>query len=203
MNENLQKYWDEFIFKFGLYDDVEAYNSIVNHYSESHRRYHTLRHLEECFDILKKTGDLENVSLEFWLALWLHDIVYDPAENDNEAQSAAMSTWVLHKIGVPYEKIGSVISLIMNTKHHDAEPWEEGAILVDVDLAILGSSPERFQEYENQIRAEYSFVPQEMYDFHRNNIMKGFAQREPIFKRQNMRDMFEEQAKQNLSRYLK
>jgi len=208
------KYWNRMIKKF----DIDPYNTanvielglLSKRYYESHRHYHTLEHIVECFDTLDNMGELEDRTYEFWMSLFYHDAVYDPMRLDNEAHSAALASQAslnmltdVSKIVFHSEIARDLIYNIMMTKTHNAIPCEEAAILVDVDLAILGSSPERFQKYEDQIRAEYSFVPEEIYNVKRAEIMKGFAQRSPLFLRQSFRDKFEEQAKHNLSRYLK
>ena len=50
------------------------------------------------------------------------------------------------------------MELIVATKH-DAVPKDADAgLLVDIDLSILGADPERFDEYERQVRFEYQWV---------------------------------------------
>jgi predicted metal-dependent HD superfamily phosphohydrolase len=48
-----------------------------------------------------------------------------------------------------------VRDLILATRHDVSPPAGDAALLVDVDLAILGSPVERFDEYEHQVRQEY------------------------------------------------
>ena len=36
-------------------------------------------------------------------------------------------------------------------------------LLIDVDLSILGAEAQRFAQYEQQIRAEYAFVPEDLF----------------------------------------
>lgn len=46
--------------------------------------------------------------------------------------------------------------LILATRHDVSPPAGDAALLVDVDLAILGSPAERLDEYERQVRQEYN-----------------------------------------------
>jgi predicted metal-dependent HD superfamily phosphohydrolase len=52
-----------------------------------------------------------------------------------------------------------VRSLVLATRHCALPVTRDEQVLVDIDLAILGAEPARFAKYEQQIRAEYSFVP--------------------------------------------
>jgi len=47
----------------------------------------------------------------------------------------------------------------MATAHHDEPEGRDATLVVDIDLAILGTDPARFAEYEQQVRAEYAEVP--------------------------------------------
>lgn len=70
-------------------------------------------------------------------------------------------------------------------------------MVVDVDLAILGSTPERFAEYEEQVRKEYEWVPEEIYAVKRKEILKSFADK--IFWTKEMRNsIYQERLKDNL-----
>lgn len=55
--------------------------------------------------------------------------------------------------------IDQVQQLILITAHQTMPQTIDEKIIVDVDLAIFGATPQRFAEYEQQIRKEYSWVP--------------------------------------------
>jgi predicted metal-dependent HD superfamily phosphohydrolase len=69
----------------------------------------------------------------------------------------------------------------------------------DTDLAILGAEPQRFDEYETQVRAEYSWVPDEIFRVKRQEILAGFLARKLIFNTPRLQQLFEHQARTNLA----
>ena len=71
---------------------------------------------------------------------------------------------------------------------------------MDVDLAILGAPPERFDEYERQIRAEYAHVSDEAFRAGRMKVLQVFLARPGIYSTDRMRKDFEDQARRNLRR---
>src|SRR6478609_6115457 len=97
-------------------------------------------------------------ALEF--GIWFHDAIYDPTASDNEEKSADLAARCL--AGGQLDPLFSdrVQQLILVTKTHDPEPGTDLALMVDIDLAILGSSWGRFAEYERAIRQEYTWVPE-------------------------------------------
>ena len=87
---------------------------------------------------------------------------------------------------------------------HDAVPREtDEEVLVDVDLSILGVEPKRFDEYENQIREEYAWVPSIVFRAKRREILKGFLARPSIYSTRRFLDVYEAQARTNLERAIK
>lgn len=56
--------------------------------SEPHRKYHTLRDLDECCEKLDEVRALAQHPAEVELALWFHDAIYDVKRRDNEKKSA-------------------------------------------------------------------------------------------------------------------
>jgi predicted metal-dependent HD superfamily phosphohydrolase len=93
-----------------------------------------------------------------------------------------------------------VRQLVLATKH-DARPASaDAALLVDVDLAILGAVPERFDEYERQIREEYAWVPGPLFRRKRREILEGFLVRPHVYNTSHFRDRYEAAARANLSR---
>jgi predicted metal-dependent HD superfamily phosphohydrolase len=174
------------------------YRSLIAAYCESQRKYHTLQHLEECFDVLDASGLQGAHHGEIEIALWFHDAVYDVRRSDNEQRSAQWACEVLEAAAAPEATIGRVADLVMATRHHLPSTSDE-QLLVDVDLAILGAAPERFGEYDRQIREEYSHVDEALFNSKRAQVLEGFLQRGRIFGTEAFYERYERQARLNLA----
>jgi predicted metal-dependent HD superfamily phosphohydrolase len=171
-------------------------------YAEAHRRYHTQRHLEECFDQLDAVrGDAERPG-EIELALWFHDAIYDTRRHDNEPRSAEWARSVADEAGLDASVGERVAALIMATRHEATPEGADACVLVDVDLSILGASPERFDEYERDVRAEYDWVPEIVFRRERRKILEQILGRERIYSTRRMRESHEGRARANLTRSL-
>jgi predicted metal-dependent HD superfamily phosphohydrolase len=130
------------------------------------------------------------------LALWFHDAVYDPKAGDNEEQSAAMASNCLE--AGPSRLAATVSDLVMATKSHSTEAGPDAALMVDVDLSILGKGEQRFAEYEAQIREEYRSVPTLIFNFKRAEILERFLARSRIYATDFFATKYEQQARRNL-----
>jgi len=84
-------------------------------YSQPHRYYHKLQHLQECLTLLAQLQHLAIQQVQIALALYFHDAIYDVYANDNEAQSAAWAAKVLADIGAESKLISRIDTLIMAT----------------------------------------------------------------------------------------
>jgi len=178
------------------------YDQVVARYSEPHRHYHTARHLDECFAHLDDIGQLATHPAEVALALWFHDAIYEPRRQDNEARSADWARASAVAAGAPPDSAHRVHALIMATRH-DALPRElDEQVLVDIDLAILGAAPARFEEYERDVRAEYAWVPDFLFRAKRKETLQAFLARAAIYHTAPMRERLEAQARANLARSL-
>jgi predicted metal-dependent HD superfamily phosphohydrolase len=187
----------------GVDADDRLYRSLIERYSEPHRSYHTAQHLDECFARLDESSDHAVHPHELELALWFHDAVYDTRSQDNEEQSAAWAATAALNGGVSADASRRVRDLVMATKH-DAEPATADAkLLVDVDLAILGAPAERFDEYERQVREEYSWVLSWLFRRKRREILLAFLARPHLFNTEYFRATYETQARANLERSVK
>lgn len=183
--------------------DPTVFERLIACYSEPHRKYHTTRHLDECFVKLEdlRTEAKHPEVVEF--ALWFHDAVYDTKRQDNEAKSAEWARATASVANLPVAVGERIHKLIMATCH-DAEPNEpDEKVLVDVDLSILGETPERFDEYEDQVREEYSWVPAVLFRAKRLEILREFLARASIFNTRKFVKAYEAQARANLERSIK
>jgi predicted metal-dependent HD superfamily phosphohydrolase len=183
----------------GVEIDASERDAVLARYEEPQRRYHTLRHRDECFTRLEAVRGRAERSGELEFALWYHDAVYDPLASDNEARSAELAVRVLERATVAADVRDRVRALIMATRH-DAPPAPgDAALLVDVDLGILAAESARFDEYEEQIRAEFGWVPGPLFRRKRREVLSGFIARERIFV-SGAFDDDERRARENLGR---
>lgn len=169
------------------------------HYTEPHRAYHTLQHLAECLAHFDRVRALVEQPTAVELALWGHDVIYEPSRNDNEEASAQWTRQLLQEVAAPPVLIERVTELIQLTKHSAVPDDQDGAFLLDIDLAILGATPERFAEYEQQVRQEYSWVEWPAFCTGRAAILRAFLQRPAIYRTVYFRTRLETQARTNLA----
>jgi len=172
-------------------------------YSESHRHYHTLQHLSEClreFDSAKNQVH-DPVALE--LAIWFHDAIYNPRASDNEERSAALAQECLAGARATSDLVSTVSKLVLDTKTHMGSGHPDAALLIDIDLSILGQSEDRFNEYERQIREEYSWVPGIIFKPKRAAILRGFLDRPRLYSTDPFFSNYEQSARANLKRTLR
>jgi predicted metal-dependent HD superfamily phosphohydrolase len=74
----------------------------------------------------------------------------------------------------------------------------DAPLLVDVDLSILGPPPERFWEYERQIRKEYDWVAVDVFATKRAEILQKFLERPRIYSTEMFFQKLEVQARIDL-----
>jgi predicted metal-dependent HD superfamily phosphohydrolase len=172
---------------------------LLSRYGEPHRAYHTLQHLQECLALRQEMAAPCSSTAEIDIALWFHDAIYEPSRNDNEARSADWLDAVSIEAGVTGDVRNRLHSLVMVTRHSAMPATPDEAMLVDIDLAILGAPPERFAEYEAQVRQEYRWVPEWLYRRKRREILAGFLDRDTIYSTAAGRQRFEAQARRNLT----
>jgi predicted metal-dependent HD superfamily phosphohydrolase len=171
------------------------WREVAARYSEPHRRYHTLRHIEEMLDLLPHADET------VLAAVWFHDAIYGGGRN--EERSAELARAALTELRFPEESIATVEHLILATKTHDPSPvaprFHE---FLDADLAILGSAPARYDEYAREIREEYAHVPEPMFRAGRAAVLRSFLARPSIFASEEFRQRLEKQARANIEREL-
>lgn len=195
--ENWQQLWRDL---HAAGDPAAWHQCLIAAYSEPHRHYHNLQHLDECLHALDSTRPFAKKPAVVEAALWFHDAVYEPRSSTNEDDSAALGGTCFSAAGLPSTLTDEIRKLILCTKTHQPDTNADAALLIDIDLAILGQPPSRFLEYERGIRAEYSWVPDATYAQKRTEILAGFLCRPAIYRTPYFRDHYETSARANLSR---
>ena len=177
--------------------------AVLNAYAQPQRHYHTVQHLQECLQWWQRCQEQMHHPAEVALALFYHDIVYEPKRSDNELQSANTMLAQLQPY-LPSDSTERIYRWILATAHHGTQPYinqeddQDLKWVLDIDLGILSADAERFQEYERQIRMEYRHVPLLIYRCKRRQILRDFAQTEYLYHTDYFRQQLEKVAKANL-----
>jgi predicted metal-dependent HD superfamily phosphohydrolase len=185
-----------------LSDRSAAFDELVERYTQSHRAYHTLEHVEHCLRDLAAAEVAVHDPAAVRLAVWFHDAVYDVHRADNEEQSANLAEAWGRRLRVPTETLDRVRPLILLTRHAralDADASPDSRLLSDVDLAILGGPPSVFARYDADIRREYAWVPEDAYRAGRARVLQRFLDRPSIYATECFRLKLEARARRNLS----
>lgn len=177
---------------------------LISKYSETQRVYHNLSHV---FNLLKNAADFKNQIDDydiFRLAIWFHDAIYEPKSPTNEIESALLAVESLNELNFPQSKIEKVEKMILATQKHDASGLDaDGKLFLDLDLGILSANRIVYYKYSKAIRAEYSFVPEDLYRAKRREILEAFLQREFIYYTEEWRGTHEWAARANIENEIK
>lgn len=193
--------WNEHWSGLGAPPPAEAVHAdLLKRYAERHRAYHTRTHLSDCLSLLQETVPLCERPDEVALALWFHDAVYRTHRRDNEEKSAELLVKTASAAGVAADAVDRMRGLVLATRHAVIPDGRDAQVLVDIDLAILGASSERYDRFEEQIRTEYKWVPQPLYRIERSKILADFLSRTKIYSMEVFETRFENQARANLRR---
>jgi predicted metal-dependent HD superfamily phosphohydrolase len=173
--------------------------ALVAAYAAPGRHYHNLTHIEDCLAALARLEGLSAVEREILSeAIWWHDVVYDPRRTDNEELSARLAEQ--HVRADLRHEVGRLIRL---TRTHDVQPHDRlGAILISIDLSILGAEPARYDAYAVAIRQEFIHVSDLDYRAGRGRVLRQFAARPVIFPDAGFAATHDRRARENLAREL-
>jgi predicted metal-dependent HD superfamily phosphohydrolase len=183
-------------------DALAWYERLRSAYSSPGRRYHNQRHIGECLAEFDGARALAKQPEAVEVALWFHDVVYDSTAADNEERSVEVANECLVSAGRS-DLAPTVAALIMATKLHNAKVGTDAALVVDVDLSILGQDERRFADYEAGIRAEYAWVAQNVFNAKRAEILQGFMKRQRIYSTEHFWRKYEVQARRNLEKAIR
>lgn len=198
----LEKSWFELHQYYHFSEPQKVFNKLIAAYSEKQRAYHTLQHLYECLVLFESIRADLNDANAVELALWFHDVVYDPQAKDNELKSAELFEQYLAQ-DLSIDIVQKIKQWIIATQKHESTNELDLQFLLDIDLAILAASPARFAEYEQQIQQEYAWVDPDFYSIKRKEVLAHFYQTESLYQTEHFQKSFERKAKSNLKNLIK
>ena len=197
----LKERWDTTVAPL-LREPDNIWYQLATLYSEPHRHYHTLDHVAACLKWLDHYRHLADDPLTMELALWAHDVIYDPRASDNEVRSADWFAEHFEDSTLTKHQKDRVHALILATIHPHPPTDADMALLQDIDLSILGADAELYDRYEGWIRQEYAFVPEEAIRKGRGAVLQSFLDQGVIYHTPELREKLEAPARNNLNRAL-
>lgn len=193
----------------------DALEIVLGRYREPHRRYHGVVHVSRVVAALHELttaiasaeddagDDAGTVDLApLVIAAVYHDAVYDPSSSSNEEDSARWAADQLRSLGADDRTIDRVRSAVLATARHldpSTAPDLGIAVLLDADLAILGSGPSDYQSYVQGIRAEYAHLDDEQWRSGRCRVVDSLLDRDPLYHTAAGRSRWQARARANLT----
>jgi len=184
---------------FSLPESNESCERLVDAYSQKHRHYHTVAHIEHCLQEFDAAAGLAHEPAEVELALWFHDAIYDPYSSNNEAKSADWACELLSQGGASRERVERVRAHILATRHEAPAALDDSKLVVDIDLSILGVDEAAYARFETSVREEYRWVPGPLFRSKRAEILESFLARPVLYNTTPFRDRYEAPARRNLA----
>ena len=89
--------------------------------------------------------------------------------------------------------------MVLATMHRDEDFAGDTALVVDIDLSILGQQPEIYAQFERAIRREYWWVSRARYVAGRSAVLRKFLGRAAIYQHDRFYDKYESQARANIT----
>ena len=195
--------WNDLLTRMNLTADEATYQKLVNAYSSPKRHYHNVQHITDCLQQLDNAAGLAESAENVEMALWFHDAVYRTWSGKNEYLSAEWAIDFLRKVGASNGCCETIYQHIMATCHLGANQsetalYKDAALVIDIDLSILGRDKATFALFERNIRREYQWVPITFFKRRRQRVLQSFLQHKAIYQTDYFRDCYEANARQNL-----
>ncbi len=177
-----------------------VWQKLHQHYTEPHRYYHTLGHLNHCLRELDFATDhlMELRATE--MAIWFHDIIYHYGARDNEILSAAYFREVAEPT-MPAPFINRVCEFIIATQHCGAAQDAAIAFVVDIDLSGFGLPWEDYLADSNALRNEAESVSDEHYYQGKLRFLSELQRWPSLYQSPFFRNRLETTAQSNIARY--
>jgi predicted metal-dependent HD superfamily phosphohydrolase len=183
------------------HDALGALDDVLGRHRQPHRRYHGVRHVTWVVRHVHELAAPCHVSDlgAVLAAAFYHDAVYDPRAGDNEEQSARLAVRVLGDLGWSAERCAVVARFVRATAGHVADGDIDCAVLLDADLAVLGSEPAAYQAYVTGVRAEYGHLDDEQWCTGRSAVLRRLLDRQPLYSTHAGRSRWERRARANIA----
>ncbi len=178
-----------------------VWQDLVRRYSEPHRHYHTLRHLEHCLEAFDAARYVVQDKDAVEMAIWFHDIINDPDTLDNEERSTEFFAQLAEDV-FSAEFVDKVGDLILATRHQSEPESSDARIISDIDLASLGAPWAEFIADGEALRNEQQECTDAGYYAAKAVFLSSLLNRRDIYYTTHFQSRLESRARENLRQYI-
>ena len=182
-------------------DADQVWEVLAKGYTEPHRRYHDIGHLEHCLHGLDLAATVAHDPGTLELAIWFHDLVYEPGAEDNEERSAEVFSRLMEPFLTP-EHIDRARQLILTTMHRVQPHGGDERFIADIDLSSLAKPWPQFLADSENLRAEEPDKSDEDFFGGKVRFHRSLLQRQRLFNTVPFQLRHEAQARENIKRFL-
>ena len=199
--DRFRSLWQRCLIEGAADNSSEIHQHLLDGYQEPQRHYHTLAHIEQCLGMFDQCKLLASKPDALELAVWFHDVIFEPGKSDNEKRSAQL--YLQLSDGVHDEPTrGLVDRLIMATLHDGSSLADSDAIyMVDIDLSSFGLSWDEFLQDSQNLRLESAALSDAEYYRRKTNFQSCLLAKERFYLSDYFAERLETQARANLARY--
>jgi len=192
--------WERLCRGLAVAADERTYRQLIKAWSGFGRYYHSLAHLEACLWEFDRISANATRPAEVEAALWFHDAVYKTYSKVNEARSAEWAVKFLSAHGAKNDAVARIREYILATQHAATGLLGDAALVIDIDLSILGQPPTIYDQFERNVRKEYWWVRKGRFAAARIAVLQSFLNRPHIYGSTLLRTRYESAARSNLER---
>ena len=182
-------------------DSGDVYGVLWIRYNEDHRHYHTPAHIDFClaqFDLARhQIDDADAVEM----AIWFHDLIYDPGALDNEQQSAERFVQLAKGYLDPVF-VESVCKLIVATIPGRTPEGQDEEFVVDIDFSSFASPWHEFKRDCRALRDECVHLTDASFHAAQMKFYQSLLARSSLFYTPFFRERMEQTAIENIGRYM-
>jgi len=182
-----------------------VFDRVRTAWGSERRSYHCVEHLVDCLRELDGAGARVPSADLAELALWYHDVVYEPRAQDNEERSAEMLLHDACALEIPNDS-AAVAAEIVRATTHASDPIGSNRfalhLVLDIDLSILGRDVLRFMDYEYGVEEEYSPSSILAFRIGRGRFLASLLAQPRIFHTEYFRARYERSARSQIEALL-
>lgn len=199
--DRFQKLWRRCLIDGANDDSARIHQLLLDAYREPQRHYHSLAHIEQCMGMFDACKSLATNPDALELAVWFHDVIFEPDQADNERRSADL--YLQLSDGVQADEMRRLVErLIMATLHDGNSLQDPDAVyMVDIDLSSFGLSWEEFLRDSENLRRENANLSDAEYYRRKKEFQNCLLDKERFYRSDFFAERLENQARSNLSRY--